>query len=102
MSKRTLRSATIERENQANRAAKSTTTKSKKPPALTTTTAPASAATGGPIAGLTKHFPDWDGGRIFLLCVSALIILGIFLFNGVTPKAFLYSVGVVFAAKTRI
>lgn len=98
MSKRTLRSATIERENQADRAAKSTT-KSKKPPALTTTT---SAATAGLTAGLTKYFPDWDGGRIFLLCVSVLIILGIFLFNGVTPKAFLYSVGVLFAAKTRI
>ena len=90
MSKRTLRLASSD--NGQSRSM----TRGKK----TSATHPTPQKTGVTILG--KHLPDWNWGQVLLLVVSLCVILCIFVYNRLTLKAFLYSLGVLLAIKTRI
>ena len=94
MSKRTIRSANSEHgQSRATTAAKG----NKK---TTNNLSPPPQKTGVTIFG--KDFPDWNWGRVLVFGVSVVVIISIFAYNGLTPKAFLYSLGVLLAIKTRI
>ena len=99
MTKRTLRSATLEQEaQQKSRLTKASKFKKTTPPAETDNSAAAAATT----TTIGNFFNDWNGTQVFLACGSVLVIIALFLYFGLTPKAFLYSLGVVLALKTRI
>ena len=98
MTKRTLRSATLEQEaQQKSRLTKASKFKKTTPSAETDNSAAAATTTT-----IGNFFNDWNGTQVFLACGSVLVIIALFLYFGLTPKAFLYSLGVVLALKTRI
>ena len=100
MTKRTLRSAALEQEaQQKSRLSKASKPKKTTPSAETNNSTAAAPATTT-IFG--NFFKDWNGTRAFLACGSVVVIIALFLYFGLTPKAFLYSLGVVLALKTRI
>ena len=96
MSKRTLRSATLETQQN------SKSSKSKKSTGHKTVTSTTSTSGVGSFGSLGRYLENLNWANALLVVASVVIILSLFIYFGPTTKALLYSIGVILALKTRI